>query len=217
MAIGARALIQSDSGAADGSEFAVLRDGQDGRLIEAGVVNWPLIGRHNVMNALAALAAAEAGGVDIVKAIAALANFRSAKRRMELVGEAAGIKVYDDFAHHPTAIATTLAGLRARVGSAHPRWHGATLQFDASWCTCRRTCTSFVDADGVVFLHRTELVWDAEKVTTLLHGRGHTATTVDALIAVLREQARPGDHVVFMSNGGFENAPRRFLASLPAA
>ena len=196
--------------ATDGSEFAVLREGK-----ELGVARWSLIGRHNVSNALGALAAAEAGGVDIEKAIASLADFRSAKRRMELVGEARSIKVYDDFAHHPTAIATTLAGLRAKIGKARilvgmePRSNSMRLGAHAA-----ELAPSLADADAVVFLQRAELPWDAHKVTSALDGRGRTAPTVDALIAALREQAQPGDHVVFMSNGGFENAPRRFVAAL---
>jgi UDP-N-acetylmuramate: L-alanyl-gamma-D-glutamyl-meso-diaminopimelate ligase len=194
----------------DGSEFAVLHEGK-----ELGVARWGLIGRHNVSNALGALAAAEAGGVDIEKAIASLADFRSAKRRMELVGEARSIKVYDDFAHHPTAIATTLAGLRAKIGKARilvgmePRSNSMRLGAHAA-----ELAPSLADADAVVFLQRAELPWDAHKVTSALDGRGRTAPTVDALIAALREQAQPGDHVVFMSNGGFENAPRRFVAAL---
>ncbi|WP_026293058.1 UDP-N-acetylmuramate:L-alanyl-gamma-D-glutamyl-meso-diaminopimelate ligase [Rudaea cellulosilytica] len=194
----------------DGSEFAVLREGK-----ELGVARWGLIGRHNVSNALGALAAAEAGGVDIEKALASLADFRSAKRRMELVGEARSIKVYDDFAHHPTAIATTLAGLRAKIGKARilvgmePRSNSMRLGAHAA-----ELAPSLADADAVVFLQRAELPWDAHKVTSALDGRGRTAPTVDALIAALREQAQPGDHVVFMSNGGFENAPRRFVAAL---
>ena len=196
--------------AADGSEFAVLRAGR-----ELGQVRWGLIGRHNVMNALAALAAAEAGSVDVVRAIATLGTFQSAKRRMELVGEAGGIKVYDDFAHHPTAIATTLAGLRAKVGKARilvgmePRSNSMRLGAHAD-----ELAPSLADADAVVFLQRAELPWDAQKVTGALLGRGHTAPTVDALIAKLHSLAQPGDHVVLMSNGGFDNAPRRFVATL---
>ena len=196
--------------AADGSQFVVLRDGR-----EIGSVSWPLIGRHNVMNALAALAAAEAGGVPVEAAVAALAAFRSAKRRMELVGEREGIKVYDDFAHHPTAIATTLAGLRARAGDARilvgmePRSNSMRLGAHAD-----ELAPSLAGADEVVFLQRPELAWDAQKVTAALNGRGRTAASVDALVALLRETARAGDHVIFMSNGGFENAPRRFLALL---
>ena len=195
---------------ADGSRFAVLHEGN-----VLGEVRWNLLGRHNVMNALAALAATDAGGVDVPQAIAALADFRSAKRRLELVGEGAGIKVYDDFAHHPTAIATTLAGLRARVGKARilvgmePRSNSMRLGAHAD-----ELAPSLRDADAVVFLQKPGLAWDAVRVTDALGGRGHTAPTVDALIALLAESARAGDHVVFMSNGGFENAPRRFLDAL---
>ena len=196
--------------AADGSAFAVTHGGR-----ELGEVRWNLLGRHNAMNALAALAAAEAGGIDAAQAIAALANFRNAKRRLELIGEHAGIRVYDDFAHHPTAIATTLAGLRARVGKARilvgmePRSNSMRLGAHAD-----ELAPSLSDADGVVFLHKPELAWDAERVTGALAGRGHTAEDIDALIAALLGMVRHGDHVVFMSNGGFENAPRRFHAAL---
>jgi len=134
---------------------------------------------------------------------------------MELVGEVNGVRVYDDFAHHPTAIATTLAGLRAKLGSARilvgmePRSNSMRAGAHAA-----ELAPSLRDADAVVFLQRPELKWDAQRVTDALQGRGRTASSVDALIAALREQARAGDHVVFMSNGGFENAPRRFLDAL---
>src|SRR5690349_12738536 len=98
---------------ADGSAFVVSHRGR-----ELGEARWALNGRHNVMNALAALAAAQAAGADVAQALPALADFRSVARRMERVGEVGGVSVYDDFAHHPTAIATTLAGLRAKVGAA---------------------------------------------------------------------------------------------------
>ncbi len=196
--------------AADGSAFAVAREGR-----ELGEVRWNLLGRHNVMNALAALAAADAGGLDSSRAIASLADFRSAKRRMELVGEHAGIRVYDDFAHHPTAIATTLAGLRAKVGTARilvgmePRSNSMRAGAHAD-----ELAPSLRDADAIVLLQRPELSWDAQRVTDALAGRGRTAATVADLVGALRQQARAGDHVVFMSNGGFEDAPRRFLAAL---
>jgi len=196
--------------AADGSAFAVLREGS-----ELGEVRWSLLGRHNVMNALAALAAADAGGVDLRLALASLADFRSAKRRLELVGEHAGIHVYDDFAHHPTAIATTLAGLRAKVGAARilvgmePRSNSMRAGAHAD-----ELAPSLRDADAIVLLQRPELSWDAQRVTDALAGRGRTTATVADLVGTLRQQARAGDHVVFMSNGGFEDAPRRFLAAL---
>jgi UDP-N-acetylmuramate: L-alanyl-gamma-D-glutamyl-meso-diaminopimelate ligase len=170
------------------------------------------------MNALAALAAADAGGADSERAIGALGAFASAKRRLELVGESAGVRVYDDFAHHPTAIATTLAGLRARVGKARilvgmePRSNSMRLGAHAD-----ELAPSLRDADTVVFLQKPGLPWDAERVTAALDGRGHTAPNVDTLIDALRARVRSGDHVVFMSNGGFENAPRRFVAALGSA
>jgi UDP-N-acetylmuramate: L-alanyl-gamma-D-glutamyl-meso-diaminopimelate ligase len=198
---------------ADGSAFRVLHDGRD-----IGEVRWNLIGRHNVMNALAAIAAADASGADAAQAIAALARFDSARRRLERVGEHSGVTVYDDFAHHPTAIATTLAGLRARVGTARvlvglePRSNSMRAGAHAD-----ELAPSFADADAVVFLARPELAWDASRITGALNGRGHTAASVDELLAQLVGAAQPGDHVVFMSNGGFENAPRRFVELLRQA
>jgi len=199
--------------AADGSAFAVSHRGR-----AIGEARWDLSGRHNVMNALAALVAAHAVGVDVAAALPALARFRNVARRMELVGEAGGIRVYDDFAHHPTAIATTLAGLRAKVGPARilvamePRSNSMRMGAHAD-----ELAPSLRDADAVVFLQRAELAWDAQRVLAALGGRGCAAASVDELIASVRAQARAGDHVVFMSNGGFENAPRRFAAALGAA
>jgi UDP-N-acetylmuramate: L-alanyl-gamma-D-glutamyl-meso-diaminopimelate ligase len=195
---------------ADGSAFAVRRRGE---LI--GEVRWPLLGNHSVMNALAALAAATAADADPRALLPAFATFESVKRRMEVVGEVAGVRVYDDFAHHPTAIATTLAGLRAKVGQARilvalePRSNSMRLGAHADGLA-----PSLAAADSVVFLHRPELPWDAKRVTDALQGRGAAVPTVDALVSALRTQARAGDHVVFMSNGGFENAPRRFVEAL---
>ena len=196
--------------AEDGSAFVVVHDG-----VDVGEVRWPLLGRHNVMNALAALAAANAVGVVAAAVLPALSNFRSVKRRMEVIGQARGITVYDDFAHHPTAIATTLAGLRAKIGQARivvamePRSNSMRLGAHAD-----ALAPSLDGADVVVFLHRPELAWDAGKVMAGLRGQGVAAADVDTLIAALRERVRAGDHVVFMSNGGFDGAPRRFHAVL---
>jgi UDP-N-acetylmuramate: L-alanyl-gamma-D-glutamyl-meso-diaminopimelate ligase len=195
---------------ADGSAFAVQYKGEP-----VGEVRWSLLGDHSVMNALAALAAAAAAGVDPRALLGAFARFESVKRRMEVVGEVAGVRVYDDFAHHPTAIATTLAGLRARVGKARilvalePRSNSMRLGAHADGLA-----PSLADADAVVFLQRAELPWDAQRVTAALGGRGSTVPTVAALIEALRVQVRAGDYVVFMSNGGFEGAPRRFVEAL---
>jgi UDP-N-acetylmuramate: L-alanyl-gamma-D-glutamyl-meso-diaminopimelate ligase len=196
--------------AADGSSFVVSHHGR-----ELGQAQWQLSGRHNVMNALAALAAAAAVGIEVETALPALARFRNVARRMERIGDQRGVRVYDDFAHHPTAIATTLAGLRAHVGAARilvamePRSNSMRLGAHAD-----ELAPSLRDADRVVFLQRPELRWDAGQVTAALDGRGSTAASVDELLATLLGEAREGDHVVFMSNGGFEDAPRRFLAGL---
>jgi UDP-N-acetylmuramate: L-alanyl-gamma-D-glutamyl-meso-diaminopimelate ligase len=194
----------------DGSAFVMVHDG-----IEIGEVHWPLLGRHNVMNALASIAAANALGVDVASVLPSLVDFRSVKRRMEVIGECGGITVYDDFAHHPTAIATTLAGLRAKVGDARivvamePRSNSMRMGAHAD-----ALAPSLADSDLVVFLQRPELAWDASNVVGALRGDGVTAPTADQLIAELCDRVRAGDHVVFMSNGGFDGAPRRFLAAL---
>ena len=196
--------------AADGSHFDVLHKGA-----VAGTVRWPLLGRHNVMNGLAAIAAAHAVGADLARAIPALADFVSVKRRLETLGEAGGVTVYDDFAHHPSAIRTTLEGLRARVGAARilvalePRSNSMRLGAHAG-----QIAPALDLADAVVFLQRPELPWDAGKVIAALRGQGEAVPTVEAMLERLRALARPGDHLVFMSNGGFEGAPRRSLAVL---
>lgn len=194
----------------DGSRFAVLRDGQ-----EIGAVEWSLLGDHNVLNGLAALAACAAVGVDVAAVIPTLAQFSSVKRRLEVIGEHAGVTVYDDFAHHPTAIHTTLAGLRAKVGAARimvamePRSNSMRLGAHAD-----ALAPSLALADEVVFLARPELPWDAGRVIAALHGHGHAVASVDALLVELQARVQPGDHVVFMSNGGFDGAPRRFFSAL---
>ena len=194
----------------DGSRFEVLHRG-----VPVGTVDWALVGRHNVMNALAAVAAANAVGADVAAAIPALSGFVSVKRRLEKLGEVGGVTVYDDFAHHPTAIRTTLQGLRARVGEARivvamePRSNSMRLGAHAAGIA-----PSLDAADAVVFLHRPELEWDAGRVIAGLRGDGEAVPSVDALVSALRTRVAAGDHVVFMSNGGFEGAPRRFLAAL---
>ena len=196
--------------AADGSRFVVLHAGR-----EIGQVEWPLLGRHNVLNGLAALAAVHAVGVDPASVMPALKQFRSVKRRLEVLGECNGITVYDDFAHHPTAIATTLEGLRARVGDARivvamePRSNSMRLGAHAD-----ALAPSLDGADAVVFLHRPELAWDARPILARVRGQSQVVGDADALLQALQAQVRPGDHVVFMSNGGFDGAPRRFLQAL---
>ncbi len=197
---------------ADGSAFIVHHRG-----VALGEVRWSLLGRHNVLNGLAALAAAHAVGVAPASVIPALARFRSVKRRMEVIGVADDITVYDDFAHHPTAIRTTLEGLRAKIGqrrivvAMEPRSNSMRLGAHAD-----ALAPSLGLADAVVFLHRPELAWDAASVIAAVRGDAHAVPDTDALLARLGATVRPGDHVVFMSNGGFDGAPRRFLAQLQA-
>ncbi len=194
----------------DGSAFAVLQRG-----VEVATVEWPLLGRHNVLNGLAALAAAHAVGVDVTAVAPALARFHSVKRRMELIGQAHGVTIYDDFAHHPTAIHTTLEGLRAKVGAARivvamePRSNSMRLGAHAD-----ALAPSLAIADAVVFLARPELPWDAARVIAAVRGDAQAVADTEALLAQLGNVVRAGDHVVFMSNGGFDGAPRRFLAQL---
>lgn len=198
---------------ADGSAFAVHHRG-----VRLGEVRWSLLGRHNVLNGLAALAAAHAVGVAPAQVIPALAAFRSVKRRLEVIGQARGVTIYDDFAHHPTAIRTTLDGLRAKVGDARivvamePRSNSMRLGAHA-----QALAPSLEGADAVVFLHRPELAWDAAAVIAAVRGQAHAVPDTDALLAKLGAITAPGDHVVFMSNGGFDGAPRRFLAQLQPA
>lgn len=197
---------------ADGSAFIVHHRG-----VALGEVRWSLLGRHNVLNGLAALAAAHAVGVAPASVIPALAQFRSVKRRMEVIGVADDITVYDDFAHHPTAIRTTLEGLRAKIGARRivvamePRSNSMRLGAHAD-----ALAPSLALADAVVFLHRPELAWDAASVIAAVRGDAHAVPDTDAMLARLGATVRPGDHVVFMSNGGFDGAPRRFLAQLQA-
>ncbi len=190
----------------DGSVFDVTRAG-----VPVGTVRWPMLGRHNVMNALAALAAATAAGCETAAMVRALASFRGVRRRLELLAVRDGISIYDDFAHHPTAIATTLAGLRARVGRGRiiavlePRSNSMRAGAHAA-----ALAPSLADADAVLLLAKPGLRWDPAPVIDALGGRGEATRDVDGLLDRLATRAAPGDHVVFMSNGDFDHAPRRF-------
>jgi len=197
--------------AEDGSAFEVIGRGQ-----VLGEVRWSLLGRHNVMNALAAIAACEAAGYPAATALPALSRFTGIQRRMQHLGEVNGINVYDDFAHHPTAIATTLAGLRAKVGAGgrivvalEPRSNSMRSGAHAG-----ALAPSLAAADTVVFLQRPELSWDAAAVMAAVRGQAQAVADVDALLAALETLVQPGDQVVFMSNGGFDDAPRRYLQRL---
>ncbi|HET9049615.1 MAG TPA: UDP-N-acetylmuramate:L-alanyl-gamma-D-glutamyl-meso-diaminopimelate ligase [Chiayiivirga sp.] len=208
--IDARADWRATLESADGSRFTVWHGER-----ELGRVQWSMAGRHNVMNALAALAAVSAAGFDARSALPLLATFSGAKRRLELLADANGIRVYDDFAHHPTAIATTLAGLRARhpegrlIAVLEPRSNSMRLGAHAA-----HLAPALNDADAVVFLARPELPWNGQSVIAALRGEGHAERSVDAVLERLSILVLRGDTVVFMSNGGFESAPQRYAQSL---
>jgi UDP-N-acetylmuramate: L-alanyl-gamma-D-glutamyl-meso-diaminopimelate ligase len=180
-------------------------------------VHWELFGAHNVENALAAIAAARHAGVAVQDAIAALADFRGIARRMQLRGEVAGVRVYDDFAHHPTAIATTLDGLRRRVGSARilavlePRSHTMRMGVHQG-----ELPGALAAADAVWLYTPADLGWDTSAVLAALGGRGHASRDVAALAGELARAARAGDHVLVMSNGGFGGLHDKLLAELRA-
>jgi len=194
----------------DGSQFDVLLDGA-----EVGRVRWSQIGGHNVDNALAAIAAARHAGVLPEVACAALTEFRGIKRRMELRGSVRGIHVYDDFAHHPTAIATTLEGLRRRVGGERiiavlePR--SATMKRGVHKDTL---AASLALADEVWFHVPPDLGWDAAAVVRALGSRGHLSDEIDTLAGDLARRLRPGDHALIMSNGGFGGLHGKLLVAL---
>ena len=194
----------------DASDFAVLFKGD--RVTQ---VKWALTGIHNQMNALAAIAAAHHVGVAPEQAAAALAGFQNVKRRMEVRGSENGITVYDDFAHHPTAIRTTLDGLRRKLGPAarilavfEPRSNTMKLgamKAQLPW--------SLASAD-LAFCHSGGLGWDAGEALAEMGDKARVADHIDTLVAQVTAAAQPGDHILCMSNGGFGNVHARLLAAL---
>jgi UDP-N-acetylmuramate: L-alanyl-gamma-D-glutamyl-meso-diaminopimelate ligase len=179
-----------------------------------GAVDWDLTGVHNQLNALAAIAAADHVGVAPEVAAASMRNFGSVKRRMEVRGTVRGITVYDDFAHHPTAIRTTIDGLRRKVGTARilavfePRSNTmklGTMKAQLPW--------SLEQAD-ISFCHGGGLGWDAREALQPMGARALVADSIDALVTQVRTAAQPGDHIICMSNGGFGGVHARLLAAL---
>ena len=179
-----------------------------------GTLNWELLGEHNRQNALAALAAARHAGVPVVQGLAALGEFRNVKRRMEVRGVTNGITVYDDFAHHPTAIDTTVAGLRRKVGAARilavlePRSNTMKLGMMKDALP-----GSLKDAD-MVFCYAGNLGWDARSALSPLGSKAVVEDQLDALIDKIITAARPGDHILVMSNGGFGGIHEKLLERL---
>jgi UDP-N-acetylmuramate: L-alanyl-gamma-D-glutamyl-meso-diaminopimelate ligase len=193
-------------------EFTVLKERR-----EAGRVRWAMLGEHNVMNALAAIAAAHQLGVEPERAAEALGHFRGVKRRMEVRGVVGGVTVYDDFAHHPTAIETTLAGLRAReprariIAVLEPRSNTMKLGVHRD-----QLAPSLAAADAAWFLNAPELGWDLRAALAPLGARAHFAGTVEALAVGLAAAALAGDQILVMSNGGFGGLHEKLLTALRA-
>jgi len=179
-----------------------------------GTVRWPLMGEHNRSNALAALAAARHAGVAVKPAIEALGRFEGVKRRMELRGAVHGISVYDDFAHHPTAFETTIAGLRTRVGDAR-----IVAVFEPRSNTMKlgrmqeRLARAFAAAD-LVYCYAHDLGWDPVQALAPLGTRAIVHHDIAELVDDLARALQPGDHVLVMSNGGFGGVHDKLLARL---
>ncbi len=196
----------------DFSHFNVLYEGRD-----CGQVRWNQMGAHNVDNALAALAAARHAGVPIARGIEALGRFRGVARRMQLRGEAGGVRVYDDFAHHPTAIATTLDGLRRSVAGQRivavlePRSQTMRLGVHQGALSA-----ALAAADEVWVYAPPNLGWDVRGALAPLGSRAHVAADLEALVTELAHALRSGDHALIMSNGGFGGLHTRLLAALAA-
>ncbi|MEF3065200.1 UDP-N-acetylmuramate:L-alanyl-gamma-D-glutamyl-meso-diaminopimelate ligase [Pandoraea apista] len=189
--------------------------------VAAGEVKWSLQGEHNRMNALAALAAARHVGVPPEQGAASLGKFQNVKRRMEVRGEAAGVTVYDDFAHHPTAIQTTLAGLRRRAGTARilavlePRSNTMKLGVMKA-----QLPASLADAD-LVFGYgapsgKDALGWNLAEALAPLGARAQAFSDIDGLVRAVSAAAQPGDQIVVMSNGGFGGIHQKLLDALAA-
>lgn len=195
----------------DGSSFEVLHHGRS-----VGAVDWPLIGKHNVNNAIAAIAASEHIGVEPAEASAALASFRSVKRRLETRGRVRDVTVYDDFAHHPTAIRATIDALRSRVGDARiiaildPASNSMRLG------AYRNTLgPSLTGADRVWVYRPGDIRWDLSAVTNGLDAR--VCDDVDDIVTEVSAAAKPGDHILVMSNSGFGGIHKRLLDALDLA
>ena len=195
---------------ADGSHFRVLLNGE-----AVGEVRWELTGDHNLRNGLAAIAAARHAGVPVSHCLDGLSAFRNVKRRMELRGEVNSIRLYDDFAHHPTAIETTLAGLRRQVGEQRiiavlePRSNTMRMGIHKASLPA-----SLASADRVMVFSPPTLDWDAEAVFASLGEKATVFDTTEAIVETLKNEARPGDQLLVMSNGGFEGIHQRILEAL---
>jgi len=198
----------------DASDFAVQLNGQT-----VARVQWALSGVHNQLNALAAIAAAAHVGVSAELAAEALSLFQNVKRRMEVRGTVAGVTVYDDFAHHPTAIRTTVDGLRRQLDQQGKPGERILAVFEPRSNTMKLGAMKAqlpwsLASANLAFCHAAGLGWDASAALAPMGSTAHVAHNVDELLAQVLAAAQPGDHVLCMSNGGFGNVHQRLLAAL---
>ena len=202
--------LQATEVSADGSEFKVQYQGK----FQANV-NWQMLGRHNVSNALAAIAAARHVGVNISQACEALAAFKGIKRRMELYGEVKGIRVYDDFAHHPTAIESTIKGLKANIGE---RKLIAILELRSNTMRMGIHKESLANclqvADRVILFNQTDMNWSLSTVQQQLGEKATIEVSIDDIVGLIRDEAMRGDEILIMSNGGFCGIHEKILTVL---
>ena len=210
--------LPAEDGVPVDERFAVYHNGA-----RVGVVDWQVQGEHNRMNAIAAIAAARGVGVPPAQAAQSLASFRNVKRRMEVRGSVDGVTVYDDFAHHPTAIETTVAGLRTRVGRERTRIlavlepRSNTMKLGVMKA---QLPASLADAD-LVFGYgaptgRDALGWNLGEALASLGDKAQAFDNLDALVKAVVAAARPGDQVLVMSNGGFGGVHQKLLDALSA-
>ncbi len=193
-----------------GSNFDVIFEGQ-----KVGTVKWSLIGKHNIDNALMAIAAARHVGVKPEHAIEALAAFNNVKRRLEVLGEAGGVTIYDDFAHHPTAIATTVAGLRAKVGSGRIV---ALLELRSNTMKSGYHKDTLLDsleqADRSFIFKPGGQDWNLATDAFCAAVPYEVYDNMEKLQNAVQGQIRPGDHLLIMSNGGFGGIHRKLFSAL---
>ncbi len=197
--------------AADGSQFEIVQGA------ERALVNWQQTGLHNVSNGLAAVIAAYQVGVSLEQACAGLSNFVGVKRRMELIYQDSRVSVYDDFAHHPTAIKTTIAGLRAKVGAdriiavIEPR--SATMRLGIHK---DNLSASVAEANQVLWYQNPRINWDINAVAEACPVPAQATESIDNLLALTTAAVSADTHIVIMSNGGFEGFHRRLTECLEA-
>ncbi|HAV16132.1 MAG TPA: UDP-N-acetylmuramate:L-alanyl-gamma-D-glutamyl-meso-diaminopimelate ligase, partial [Acinetobacter nosocomialis] len=207
-----KAALSAELISIDGSHFKVLENGH-----AIGEVKWSMTGQHSVANALATIAAAQHVGVSLEKACEALSNFGGVKRRMELLGTVNGIEVYDDFAHHPTAIDTTLDGARKRLGERRlwaiiePRSN--TMRMGSHKDGLAHSARL---ADDVIWYQPEGLDWDLQPVIEAASNRAQVSRSVDEIINRIVNEAGEGDAVVIMSNGGFGGLHQKLINALKA-